>query len=87
MGHLFHDHFPTTAKLLINDNRHFQNKCDIVVETNSSSKYGIGVKFFSLILCFDEDMNQSESCVAFYFLGIIAEVTQTFKFPNYSGNV
>ncbi len=30
-------------------NRRFRNKCDIVEEPNSSSKQGIGVKFFSLI--------------------------------------
>ncbi len=36
-------------KLLEAANRHFQNKCDIVEEQNSSRKHGITAKFFSLM--------------------------------------
>ncbi len=58
-----------------------------VIEPNSSSKHGRRVKFFSLILCLDEDMNQSESFVGLNRSWYDCQSSTDIKFLNYSGNV
>ncbi len=67
--------------------RRFRNNCEIVEEPNSSSKNCVRVKFLSLITCFDEDMNQSESFVGIFCPCYDCQSNIDITFLNYSGNV
>ncbi len=53
--------------------RRFRNKCDIVEESNSSSKHGKRVELNTL-------EGKSEALLMFFILGMIAKVTQTLNF-------
>ncbi len=63
-------------------NRRFRNKCDIVEEPNSSSKYGVRVKVFSLVkrnsgptLKVYEGNRNQKALLLFIALGMIANVS------------